>query len=246
VIHNEQRLEEQAIAKAAEMQLSSRLDTAEKIDVDIHTDLLKVVLGHADSVEIAGQGLVLQKDIRVQEMKVQTDSVDINPLSILFGEVELNKPIDANIKIVVTQADLNRALNSDYILSQAKNLKLNVDGQTVTLDMQQMELRLPDGEEMLFSGNSLIHESGNTQPMSFTAKCRPRTSKHPVLLEEFQCNEGHSISLDVTVALMHKIKELTNLPYFNLQGMRLCIQEMEVQTGRIILQIQAHIVQIPS
>lgn len=246
MIHNEQRLEEQAIAKAAEMQLSSRLDSVEKIDVDIQTDLLKVILGHVDSLEIAGRGLILQKDIRLQEMEVQTDSVDINPLSVLFGEVELNKPIDANIKIVVTQADLNRALNSDYILSKAKNLKLNVDGQTVTLDMQQMELHLPDGEEMLFSGKSLIHESGNTQPVSFTAKCRPRASKHPILLEEFQCNEGHSISLDVTVALMQKIKELTTLPYFYLQGTRVRIQEMEVQTGRIVLQIQAHVVRIPS
>lgn len=245
-MHNEQRLEEQAIAKAAEMQLSSRLDAAEKIDVDIQTDLLKVILGHVDSVEIAGRGLVLQKDIRLQEMEVQTDSVDINPLSVLFGEVELNKPIDANIRIVVTQADLNRALNSDYILSKAKNLKLNVDGQTVTLDMQQMELRLPDGEEMLFSGKSLIHESGNTQPLSFTAKCRPRTNQHPILLEEFQCNEGHSISLDVTVAMMQKIKELTTLPYFNFQGTRVSIQEMEVQTGRIVLQIQAHIIKLPS
>src|SRR4028118_367017 len=96
--HDNLRLDEQAISKAAEIGLSSQLDEAEKIDIDIKTDLLKAVQGQVDSVAIAGQGLVIQKDIRVQEMELHTDSIDINPLSALFGQIELNQSVDATAR----------------------------------------------------------------------------------------------------------------------------------------------------
>jgi len=41
------------------------LDEAEKIDVDVRTDLLEIVQGE-DSVSVTGQGLVMQKDIRAR------------------------------------------------------------------------------------------------------------------------------------------------------------------------------------
>lgn len=241
-----QTLEQEAISKAAEASISSQLDAAEKIDVDIETDLLKIVLGYADSVAIAGQGLVMQKDIRVQEMEVRTDSVDINPLSAILGQVELNKPVDANARIVLTEPDINRALNSNYVLSKAKNFQLNVDGQVVTMDMQQMELSLPAGDKMIFHGKALLREVGKTRQLSFTSTFRLRSRQCPVLLEAFHCNEGHSVSLEFAAALMHKMKELVDLPYFKLAGMAIRIEEIEVQAGSITLQVQAHIKQLPT
>ena len=57
------RLDEQAIIKEAEVGLSRQLGEAEKIDVDVKTDLLKAVERQGDSVAIGGQGLFMQKDI---------------------------------------------------------------------------------------------------------------------------------------------------------------------------------------
>ena len=79
----EQRLEEQLLSQSAENIVSDRLDSVEKIDVDVQTDLLKMVQGQVDGVSFAGQGLVM-KGIRVQEIKLQTDSVDINPFKRSF------------------------------------------------------------------------------------------------------------------------------------------------------------------
>lgn len=78
-MHDEPRLEEQALNMAAEIGISTQVDEAEKINVDVQTDLLKVIQGQADSVAIAGKGVVIQEDIRVQEMELQTDSIAINP-----------------------------------------------------------------------------------------------------------------------------------------------------------------------
>lgn len=244
---NEDRtVEEQVLNKAAEVTLSSQLDSAEKIDIDVETNLSEAIQGNAQGVVISGEGLVMQKDIRVQEMELHTDKIDINPLSVLFGHVELNQPIDANGRIVLTEPDINRALNSNYVLSKAQNFDLDVDGQTVTMAMQQMELKLPGGDKMVFTGKALLHEMGKTRRLGFTATIHPRTRQQPVLLEAFNCHDGQTISLEFAAALMQQLKQLVHLPYIEMEQMRIRVEEMEVQAGSITMQVQAHVNQLPS
>lgn len=243
---DEPRLEEQVLSQAAEMGLSSQLDEVGDIDIDLRTDLLKMVQGQADSISIEGHGLVMQKDIRVQEMELHADGVAINPLSALFGQIELNHPINATARLVLKEQDINRALNSEYVRSRMQNLELNVDGQPVSLEMQQMELLLPGSGKMVFNGKTLLHEMGTKRRVNFTAVFRPRTLSQPVMMEGFNCTEGEGLSLEVTTALMQKLKELVNLPYLDLDGMALRIKDMEVQEGSLTLHTEAHVRQLPS
>ena len=118
---DEPRPEAQALSEVAEMSLSAQLDEIENLDVDVRTNLLKMVQGQADSVSIAGQGLVMQKDIRVHELEVHTDKIAIDLLSAILGQIELNRPVDATARLVLTDQDINRALNSDYIRHKCKD-----------------------------------------------------------------------------------------------------------------------------
>ncbi|PIG93997.1 DUF2993 domain-containing protein [Gloeocapsopsis sp. IPPAS B-1203] len=244
MLDDEPRIEEQAISKAAEIGLSSKLEQAEVIEVDVKTDLFKIVQGQVDSVAIAGEGVVLQKDIRVQQMELSTDKIDINPFSALLGQVELKQPVQANARLVMIQEDLNHALNSDYVLNQAQ-FDLDVDGENVNLQMQQMQLTLPGGNKMVFDGKAVLHEQNTTRKLVFHATVRPRTQTEPVMLEGFTCTEGDGISLEFTVALMQKVKELVNSAYIDLDTMALRISNMEVQQGRILLQAQAFVRELP-
>ena len=88
----QQGLGEQALNKAAEIGLSSQLDEVEELHVDIKTDPLKAIQGQVDSVTIEGEGMVMQKDLRVEEMDMQVNNVAINPLTAAFGKIELTKP----------------------------------------------------------------------------------------------------------------------------------------------------------
>ncbi len=242
---NSPRLDEQAIALAAQAGLSSQLDSAEKINVDVRTDLLKAVQGQADSIDISGQGLVLQEDIRVQEMELHLDKVAIDPLSVLFGQIELTHPVDAIAKFVVTQDDLNRTLSSDYVKNQMQTLELDVDGQIVTMAMQQVELLLPSEGKIEVNGSALLTEMGKTREIGFNAVIRPRTQKQPVLVDSFKCNDGQSISLELAVALLGKMKQLTQLPFIELEKMALHIKELEVNPGKLTLYTEAHVREIP-
>ncbi|MCC5634917.1 DUF2993 domain-containing protein [Nostoc sp. CHAB 5844] len=241
----ERRLEEQLISQEAERRLSNQLDEAEQIDVDVQTDLFKILQGQADGVSLSGQGLVIKENIRVQEIKLQTDSIAVNPLSAIFGQIELNAPVNAIARIVMTESDINQALNSEFVQSYAKNYDLNVEGEIVNFEMQNMALSLPFPGKVQFQAVIQITEKGNSRPLSFTARFCPRTNANPIILESFDCHQGEGVTLELVLALMHKIKKLVNLPYFTWDGTRFKIINMEIKQHSLILLIETKMREIP-
>jgi hypothetical protein len=242
---DEQRLDEQAISKVIETLLSSQIDEAQKLDVDIRTNPVKAVQGEINSVAITGKDLVTQQDLSVQEMEVQTDRVDIDLVNLLFGKIELNQPVNTRGKFVVTEADINQNLKSDFILSKITPFELNVDGQIVFIEFQPpMELQLPSQGKVVFSSNIRVSQANKTQQTRFTGVIYPRTDDHDVLMEKFFLEDGQAISLNILVAFMEKLKELIDAPYINYNGAKLTIKKMNVMKGTISLEVEAKIEQI--
>ncbi|KAF3886242.1 MULTISPECIES: LmeA family phospholipid-binding protein [Nostocales] len=241
----QQKIEEQMLSQVAEKTLSQQMDSADKIEVDVQTDLLKIIQGEADGVSVAGRGLVI-KDIRLQELVLQTDGISVNPLSALFGQVELNKPVNATARVVLAEADINNALKSNYIRSKIPDFYLNVDDRIVTLKPQEIQIYLPGNGKMTFNGKILVQDRGKTQSVCFAAMASPRTQDKPVMLENFNCTEGEGIALDIVVALMEKVKELLALPYFVFEDMAIRVKEMKVQKESLILLVEAYVKHLPS
>jgi LmeA-like phospholipid-binding len=243
---DQQNLEEQILSRAAENTITDRLDEVEKIDVDVRTDLLKMVQGQVAEVSLTGQGLVLQKDIRVQEIKLTTDSIAVNPLSAIFGQIELNEPVNATARIVMTEVDINSALSSDLIKSQTLIWNLNVDDEIVSLQLQQIQVSLPGSCKIEFSGTVLIKEKEQSRLLSFTARVRPPTHSQPLILESFNCTQGEGISIPLITTLMPQLKELLKSSSFVWENMRLSVKDIEVKSDNLILLVEAHVKQIPS
>lgn len=243
----DKRLEEQALSQAVELGIESQLDEVESLDVDVRGDLGQMIQGKADSVSVAGKGLVAQKELRVQELELRTDRLAIDLLSALFGQVQLNEPVNGTVRLVLTEADINQALNSDYIRSNLQPLELTVDGQVVAVELQPpLSVHLPGEGRMGFSGNLQLPETEKNRHIGFTATLLPRTHERPVLLEEFCCTPGKGVSIAFLIALMQKMRELINLPYIEVSGMALRIKELDVQAGSLTLIAEARVYQLPS
>lgn len=239
-------LGEQALNKAAEIGLSSQLDEVESLDVNVKTDPLKLVQGQVDAVTIEGEGLVMQKDLRVEEMEMQMDSVAINPLSIAFGKIELTKPTEASTRVVLIETDINRAFNSDYVRSQLQSQKINLNGQPVAIELQHVDFRLPGEGKVALNASILIKETGETKQVDFSAVPRVSPNGQTVSLENVEYGEGEEISPDLTKALIDQTSEILNLSNFDLEGMSLQVKQLEVETGKLTLQAEAHVEQIPT
>jgi hypothetical protein len=237
---------EQALSKAAEVALSSQLDEAESLDVDIRTDPLKLIQGELDSVKIQGEGLVMQKDLRAQELQVRTGSIAINPLSAAFGKIELTRPTEADAHVVLTEQDLERAFNSEFIHDKLQNLDVHVDGQPMTINTKQVELHLPGDSKIALKAEILLNKTGETKEVSFSAVPRVSAGGQRLSLEQVQYAEGKDVSPELTAALLESASELLDLGNFELEGMSLRLKGLDVQKGKLTLQAEAQVEKFPS
>jgi len=238
-------LGEQALSKIAEVGLSSQLDAVENLDVTIKTDPGKMLSGAVDSVTVHGKGMVMQKDLRVEEMQLKTSRIAINPLSVAFGKIELTHPTDAETHVVLTESDINRALNSEFIREKMQNLRVDVNGTPVTVDTQQLEFGLPGANKVLLSTNVVL-KAGETKRVSFTAVPRVSPNGQSIALEDVEYLEGKDLSPDLTEAMLNQAHALLDLQNFELGAMALRLKTLDVQEGKMVLRAVAHIEQLPT
>lgn len=242
---DKQNLEEQLISQIAQKSIFNQLDTAEQIDIYVQTDILKVVQGQADGVTVTGQGLVTKQNIRVQEIQIKTDSIAINPLSAIFGEIQLDKSVNLVARVILSEADINSALTSDFTHNLMQNFVLNIEGGDVSFEIKHIQIFLPSDGRLSCQGSLLLKEKNHSRLLGFTAMLRPRTDSQPIMLESFHCTEGEGVSLELITSLVQTAKELVNLPYFIWEGMKIRIKKMEIRTGILVLLLEISVMQLP-
>lgn len=238
-------LGEKALSKMAELGISSQLDEVEDLNVDIRTDPGKLVQGQVDSVTVEGKGIVMQGDLRVETLEVNTNTVAINPLGAVFGNLELTQPADAEAQIVLTQADLNRAFKSDFIQEKLYGLKLEVNGKPVTVDLQQATIELPGDNRMVIDAELKIRETGEVKKLSVITSPHVEANGHRIGLEILEA-KGEGLTPEFAGAIIEQITTLLDLRNFDLPGMTLQLHRLEPQQGRLVLHAATTIEQIPT
>ena len=217
----------------------------DKLNLDVNTDLLKAIQGHADGVSFEGKALKF-KDIRLSEIQLETDDIDINPLKILLGEVELDHPVNIQTRIVVEEADINQALKLDLVRNILyKFLTFHTEKLIVSMYPQNLQLRLPGNSQIEIEGEIVLDSDRDKKPLGLKADVRLESLEKSIILDSFKCNTPEGINLEVVNALIDKINQVQKSPYFELKDITLRINRLEVQQGSIILLAQINIQQIP-
>ncbi|MGB7415546.1 MAG: DUF2993 domain-containing protein [Thermosynechococcaceae cyanobacterium] len=233
-------IESQALSSAAESGFKSQLDAVEDLDVEIEANAGDLVQGKLESVTIEGDGLVMQQDLRAEELKVETDAIAINPLQAAFGNIELKQPTQATAEVTLTEADIERAFNSDFMRQKLRGLKLQIEGQPHTIDPNQITFKLPGEGRIALSAEFLIIESVETQQVSIQAMPQVSENGHSIVLQDMQAEGPES----VVNALLDSATELLDLRNFELEGMSFQLKNLEVQLGQLTMQAKAEVTNI--
>jgi LmeA-like phospholipid-binding len=235
----------QALSKVAEIGITNQLDGVENIDVDIRTDPGKLIQGKVDSVVISGRGMVMKQDLRMEALTVSIDRVAINPLSAIFGNIELTQPSDAEALIVLTQADLNRAFSSEYVHSKLQRLQMEMDGHPVTIDVQQVTIELPGENKLCIAADFVMKEQGELKKMSAVAIPEIEEDGNRIALEILSA-EGQGLNLRLVMAIFEQLIALLDLRNFNFPGMSFQLHKLEAQADRLVIHAHARVAQIPA
>lgn len=239
-------LDDQAISKVAEVGIKSQLDEVKNLNVEIDIDPLKAMGGTLNSVAIAGEGMVMKQDLRIENMELNTGSVAINPLSLAFGKIELTHPTEAEAIVTLTEADINRAFSSDFVRGKMQNLEVQINGETAIVDTQKVNFGLPGEGKVLLSTEVILQTSQERKTVAFTAVPKIGANGQQVVLENVEYLDHQELSPEFTEAMINEAKELLDLRNFELGEMSLQIKRLAALKGKLILQSEAIIHQFPS
>ncbi len=121
-----------ALDTLAENNIRDRLHSAEQLEVRIdNTPNYQLIGGKVDHLRIAGRGLSLIPGLRIDTLEIETDPIDVNPRELGRGSGTtpvrgLKQPLQAAVRIGVTEADINAALQSPELYNELQNLALSL------------------------------------------------------------------------------------------------------------------------
>lgn len=239
-----QDIGEQAISKAAEVGMESQLDESEELKVDVRTNPADATQGKLNSVKIDGKGLVMNKELRAEKLEMKTNKIKVDPLKAAFGDIEMEHPTDAVARIVLTDKDIERAFNSEYIKNKLRDREVTIDGEKVTANAKQVKFSLPGEGKISLEADISLADS-ETKQIAFTAKPRISDNGNKIVIEDVEYTSGKNETPELTQALLNSAEELLDLRNFELADMSLHLNKLDVQQGKMIIDADARVNQLP-
>lgn len=106
------------VDRVAEAQIRQQLVSVEQLQVRVdNAPSYQLINGRVDRVRVAGRGLFPLKEFRIDTLELDTDPIFLN-----LQKRKLEKPLQVAARMVLTERDINQALQSPTVTAQLKNL----------------------------------------------------------------------------------------------------------------------------
>ena len=102
------------LENVVESRLRSQLEAVDELKVRIdNAPNYQILQGKAQGIRVASRGVEPIPDLRIAVLEFETDPIDLNLLRLRQEEaVELQQPLQGGVRLVLTETDLNQALQS--------------------------------------------------------------------------------------------------------------------------------------
>ena len=240
------KLGKQALNKIAKLALLSQFEAADRLEVKIDTDPEKLASGELESLLIEGEGLVIETDLRVQVLEIDLETISVSTLKALTGNIELTHPAEGKARLVLTETDLNRALNSPELRAKIDVLDTYLSTEKTTLTVPRKTCQFREDGSVAVAALVELQPSGETKEVAFTATPKIASEGRSVVLEDIKYEPGKEMSEELTQAFQDKAAKMLDLRNFEKQGLALRIDRLEIEAGQIKLTAIADITQFPT
>jgi hypothetical protein len=108
--------------------IRSQVKNIDKLEVRIdNTPSHQILQGRIDRIRVASRGLEIIKDIKINTLELETDPIHLDLETLQQKDKNawrksLHQPLQAAIRLVMTEADINRALQSQEFNSRLQRM----------------------------------------------------------------------------------------------------------------------------
>lgn len=221
---------EQVVNKFIEMVLA-RIVNAERISVRVKAGFKKLARGELDALTIEMYGFSLRKHLRVDEFQFNIGASAVDLGSIKQRQIQLLHPSNGSLRVIISQEQLNTALNAQLLEPSEIYRQLQVKCQLGTDNKIAFYFNWMCGEEI---------QSG-----SFTTKSRIEAKGNAVVLDRGDV-EGTEPPIEFVNTVMAQLSDILSLSDIADRGTSFDFQQLNVEGDRIIVEAATHISQFPA
>ena len=173
------------VESIARNSIRSQFDRVEQLQVRVdNVPSYQLVQGKLERVRIAGRGLWLIPEARIAALELETDAVDVNIQRLRqrgqLPTAALRQPLQAGVRLVLTEADINKALQTPRINALLQNLVTRYAGPFLNQGSQRYTFVNPRVE---FLANNRLRFQVELQQEGETQTDAANARKLPIILE---------------------------------------------------------------
>ncbi|MDV3000899.1 MAG: hypothetical protein N5P05_002505 [Chroococcopsis gigantea SAG 12.99] len=213
-------LGERTLNKIAEFALSSQIDNADKLTVEIKTDPSQLAKGMLNSLAINGQGLVMNKFLRMQEMRINLTEIAVKPFPALLGNIQLTQPSQGTIDIVFNDSDIENVFKAS--LADLENIKCKI------IDEENIEISLD-----LKSKSPIV------------LRLKPEINEKDIEVKVLKTRADAEISPELMTQILQPLEMLLNLEQFQIDGVSVTIRTIIINRASVQVGGIANITHFP-
>ncbi|MCU0524702.1 MAG: DUF2993 domain-containing protein [Elainella sp. Prado103] len=228
------------IEQVAQRTLRSQLEDVETLTVRIdNTPNWQIAQGRVDRIRIAGRGISPIADLRIDTLEIETDPIALQPASLRSGNLQLEQPLNAGIRLVLSRDDLNRALQSPAFMAQFRDLNLDALGAATQpldrYDLVQPQLEFLEHDRLRFQVTLQAQQSATQLAIEAETGIRWIAGRQLELVEPTVTINERSLPPQLLALLLGGISQQLDLSRLESQGITARVLAWDIQPDRIEL-----------
>lgn len=241
---NEFSLEQSVFNKTAEAAISASLESVQNLEVNLDTKVSQLVKGEANSLKITAKKVVVVRDIHLERVDLICDNLSVDLARAILGKVSFQRPGNFQVKLVFTESDCDRLLNSKYVKILLQSLLLDLP-QKSTFYLQEAKCYLQEDGKVSLTAVVVLNREQQVSKAKFKIEFQFQQAGSTILFSGGRYLGQQVLHLDETVAIMDKIRELLYLRHYSNPDLSFEVTAIEIETKQLILRGNAQIIKLP-
>ncbi len=239
-----------SVARQAIQQLFT---SSESVDVAIRcSPSSKILQGVVDSFQMKGRGLVIKKMFEAAEMEFETDAVSIDVGGLMGGKIRLKQATHAIATVAMTESGINKAFTAELVEKHLQNVATeevtNLSGGD-PISFRDVNIVLMDDKRVRVSAKTDLPNRSDI-PIQLFARVDVERRRRVVFNDTQFDAEGIEedvewLSEALMPAFVGVLNKMVDLERFDLDGVSLRVNRLEVEGKRLLFNGYAEIEHFP-
>ena len=231
---------DQLVSKAVTAAIAALFKRTQKLEATVRAEpVAKLLQGSADGFDFIGQGLLMYSGLRVEVMELYVQAVSIDFGAIFKGQINLRRPTQATMRIVLSEEDLTASFNTPFLLKKLQQ----VEHEGQALNFKKTQITLNADKSLRMQSSIRLGDAVDSIEVDITAHLQVEDRQKIQFVDVVY--GGDSQAVELAQVLTHHLNNLLDLDEFSLDGLQLRIDQLRLRNKQLTFYGVAHINHFP-